>query len=44
MLRHPEKLEEQKQRLARVMKQIDRPGASMNAAQIAMKLIEGQDL
>jgi lipid-A-disaccharide synthase len=44
LLRHPEKLAEQKQRLARVMKQIDRPGASMNAAHIAMKLIEGQDL
>jgi lipid-A-disaccharide synthase len=44
LLKHPEKLEEQKQKLTRMMKQIDRSGASMNAAHIAIKLIEGQDL
>jgi lipid-A-disaccharide synthase len=44
LLRHPQKLAEQKQKLARVMRQLDLPGASSNVAQIAMKLMEGQDL
>jgi lipid-A-disaccharide synthase len=41
LLKHPEKLEEQRRNLAKVMRQLDHPGASMNAAKIALQLMEG---
>ncbi len=40
LLQHPEKLADQRQKLAKVMKQLDQPGASMNAAKIAIELID----
>ena len=40
LLKHPEKLANQRQKLAKVMRQLDRPGASMNAARIAMELLD----
>jgi lipid-A-disaccharide synthase len=43
LLKHPEKLADQKQKLAKVMRQLDRPGASRNAAEIAVRLMEGKE-
>ncbi len=42
LLKHPEKLADQRQKLAKLMKQLDQPGASLNAAKIALQLTEGQ--
>lgn len=39
LLRHPEKLTEQREKLDALMKTIDQPGASMNVARIALELI-----
>jgi lipid-A-disaccharide synthase len=39
LLRHPEKLAEQREKLDRLMSTLDQPGASMNVARIAMELI-----
>jgi lipid-A-disaccharide synthase len=39
MLRHPEKLDAQRQRLLRLVRTLDKPGASMNAAKVAMSLL-----
>jgi lipid-A-disaccharide synthase len=39
-LRHPQKLERQRQRLAELMQRLDRPGASMNVAKLAMEMIQ----
>jgi lipid-A-disaccharide synthase len=41
LLKHPETLAEQKQKLAKVMRQLDQPGASLNTAKIALQLMEG---
>ena len=38
-LRHPEKLREQREKLDALMKAIDKPGASMNVAKLALDLI-----
>jgi lipid-A-disaccharide synthase len=38
-LRHPQKLERQRQRLAELMRRLDRPGASMNVARLAMEMM-----
>jgi lipid-A-disaccharide synthase len=38
-LRHPEKLREQRAKLDDLMKPIDKPGASLNAAKLAMELL-----
>jgi lipid-A-disaccharide synthase len=39
LLRHPEKLEAQAEQLAALVKSLDRPGASMNAARMAIELM-----
>jgi lipid-A-disaccharide synthase len=39
LLQHPEKLADQRQKLAKLMKQLDEPGASKNAAKLAMELM-----
>ena len=38
-LRHPEKLREHREKLDELMKPIDKPGASLNAARLAMELL-----
>jgi hypothetical protein len=40
-LRHPEKLEAQRRELAELVGRLDRPGASMNAARIALSMMNG---
>lgn len=40
-LEHPEYLNEQRQKLKQLMSRMDRPGASMNTAKLAMSLMEG---
>jgi lipid A disaccharide synthetase len=42
LLKHPEKLEAQRMALKKLIEPLDRPGASMNAAKVAMALIEGK--
>jgi len=42
LLRHPEKLEAQRQKLRQFVQTLDRPGASMNAARLAMKMIDDE--
>jgi lipid-A-disaccharide synthase len=39
MLRHPEKLDEQRVQLRRLVHALDKPGASMNAAKLAMDMM-----
>ena len=39
LLRHPEKLRQQRAKLEELMKPIDKPGASLNAAKLAMELL-----
>jgi lipid A disaccharide synthetase len=41
-LRHPEKLEDQRQKLDALVRSLDKPGASMNAARVAMGLMTRQ--
>ena len=41
-LEHPEYLNEQRQKLKQLMSRMDRPGASMNTAKLAMSLMEGK--
>jgi lipid-A-disaccharide synthase len=40
LLRHPDKLDAQRQRLAALTSKLDKPGASMRTAQIAMEMLE----
>jgi lipid-A-disaccharide synthase len=42
LLRHPEKLREQREKLEVLMSTLDKPGASMNAAHLALDLMEGR--
>jgi lipid A disaccharide synthetase len=39
LLRHPEKLLAQRQRLHRLIQRLDRPGASANAARLALSML-----
>lgn len=39
LLKHPEKLSEQRQKLTKLIRTIERPGASMNVAKLAMELM-----
>ena len=39
LLKHPEKLTEQRRKLAELIAPLDKPGASRNAAQIAMEMM-----
>jgi hypothetical protein len=39
-LRHPQKLAEQREKLNRLVKKLDHPGASMNVARLALGMIE----
>jgi lipid-A-disaccharide synthase len=41
MLRHPQKLIDQRNKLGELMKTLDRPGASLNVAQMALSLMQG---
>ena len=41
-LRHPEKLEAQRRRLDELVRSLDKPGASMNVARIAMEMMRGE--
>ncbi|HTL28398.1 MAG TPA: lipid-A-disaccharide synthase [Tepidisphaeraceae bacterium] len=40
LLNHPEKLEEQRRKLRELMATLDKPGASMNAAKLAIELMD----
>ena len=40
MLRNPEKLVEQRERLRKLISTLDRPGASMNAARMALEMMD----
>jgi lipid-A-disaccharide synthase len=40
LLKHPEKLAAQREKLAALIQTLDKPGASMNAAKIAMQLMD----
>lgn len=40
-LRHPEKLDQQRQQLRQLVQSLDRPGASMNTAKLAMEMMNG---
>jgi lipid-A-disaccharide synthase len=40
-LRHPEKLEAQRAKLAELVRSLDKPGASLNAARVALGLMRG---
>jgi lipid-A-disaccharide synthase len=40
LLKHPDKLAEQREKLAGLVRTLDKPGASMNAAKIAMHLVQ----
>jgi lipid-A-disaccharide synthase len=42
-LRHPEKLRDQRDKLDALMKTIDKPGASMNVARLALELINKEN-
>ena len=39
LLKHPEKLAAQREKLAALVRTLDKPGASMNTAKIALQLI-----
>jgi lipid A disaccharide synthetase len=39
LLKHPEKLAEQSSKLRELMSTLDKPGASMNAARLAIELM-----
>jgi lipid-A-disaccharide synthase len=39
LLKHPDKLAEQRQKLAKLIRLLDRPGASVNCAKLAMELM-----
>ncbi len=41
-LKHPQKLAEQRERLNRLVKKLDHPGASMNVARLALAMMEGK--
>ncbi len=41
LLKHPEKLDAQRTRLRHLVQSLDKPGASMNVAKMAMEMIEG---
>jgi hypothetical protein len=41
LLEHPEKLAAQRERLAGLVRRLHKPGASMNAARMAMELLGG---
>ena len=41
-LRHPEKLAEQRDRLGELIRALDHPGASMNAARLALEMIDSR--
>lgn len=43
LLKHPEELEAQRERLARLIRTLDRPGASMNVAKLVMGMIEKRE-
>jgi lipid-A-disaccharide synthase len=42
LLKHPEKLDEQRKKLTELMATLDRPGASMNAAKLAIELMDAK--
>ena len=42
LLKHPDKLAAQREKLDALMRKIDKPGASMNVAKLAMELINGR--
>jgi lipid-A-disaccharide synthase len=42
-LRHPQKLAEQRERLNRLVKKLDHPGASMNVARIALSMMDQKE-
>jgi lipid-A-disaccharide synthase len=42
LLKHPEKLEAQRAALKELIAPLDKPGASMNAARVAIELMEGE--
>ena len=42
-LRHPEKLQAQRRKLADLVRSLDRPGASMNVAKIALRLMGARE-
>jgi lipid A disaccharide synthetase len=42
LLDNPQKLQDQRARLASLIATLDRPGASLNAAKIALELIDGK--
>jgi lipid-A-disaccharide synthase len=41
LLKNPPKLDEQRQRLRHILQALDKPGASMNVARMALKMING---
>jgi len=41
-LQHPEKLDEQREKLKHLIRSLDRPGASMNAAKLALQMMNGR--
>jgi lipid A disaccharide synthetase len=44
LLRHPDKLREQREKLDALMKPIDKPGASANAAKLALSLLQREGI
>lgn len=44
LLSNPHKLNDQRRKLMRLVKSIDRPGASMNTARLAMEMIDGSSI
>jgi len=42
LLKHPEKLADQREKLRKLMRALDRPGASMNTAKLALSLLNGE--
>jgi lipid-A-disaccharide synthase len=42
LLRHPEKLQAQRERLRHLIETLDRPGASANAAQLALSMLQNR--
>ena len=41
-LKHPQKLAEQREKLNRLVKKLDHPGASMNVARLALEMIKNK--
>lgn len=41
-LRHPEKLDQQREQLRQLVRSLDHPGASMNTAKLAMEMMSGR--